>query len=151
MDADAQSHSANSLTSSSQALPPQLPEEHEAEGTTEMITLDINWDMFDLGSLDVFYLDEQHLAREDTALTGSDFYDQLMNTFPSLPGLEFMPDNEDELNAHVKPVEHSTNRARKRRIDEIEESTVLPIQEGIYFFITVRSFSRSENTKIKEA
>jgi hypothetical protein len=107
--------------------------------------------MFDLGSLDDFNLDEQHLAREDTSLTGSDFYDQLMNTGPSLEGLDFMSDNEDELNAHVEPVEHSTNRARKRRIDDLEESTVLPIQDGIYFYITVRSFSRSENTKIKEA
>jgi hypothetical protein len=83
--------------------------------------------MFDLGSLDDFYLDEQHLAREDTALTGSDFYDQLMNTGPSL---EDMPDNEDELDAHVEPVEHSTNRARKRRIDDLE-STYRVIQDGI--------------------
>jgi hypothetical protein len=112
--------------------------------------------MFDLGFLDDFYLDEQHLAplqseREDTALTGSDYYDQLMNTGPSLEGLDFMSDNEYELNALVEPVDDSTNRARKRRIDDIEESTVLPIQDGIYFYITVRSFSRSENTKIKEA
>jgi hypothetical protein len=112
--------------------------------------------MIDFGSLDDFYLDEQHLApilseREDTALTGSDFYDQLMNTGPSLEGLEFSSDNEDELNAHVEPVGDSITRARKRRIDEIEESTVLPIQDGIYLYITIRSFSRSENTKIKEA
>jgi hypothetical protein len=33
MDADAQSPSANSRISNSQELPPQLPEEHEAEGT----------------------------------------------------------------------------------------------------------------------
>ena len=88
--------------------------------------------MFDLGSLDDFYLDEQHLAplqseREDTALTGSDYYDQLMNTGLSL---EDMPDNEDVLNAHVEPVEHSINRARKRRIDDLE-STYRVIQDGI--------------------
>jgi hypothetical protein len=50
-----------------------------------------------------------------------------MNTGPSL---EDMPDNEDVLNAHVEPVEHSTNRARKRRIDDLE-STYRVIQDGI--------------------
>ena len=91
--------------------------------------------MFDLGSQDDFNLDKQHLAplqseREDNASTGSDLYDQLMNTGPSL---EHMPDKEDELNALVEPVEDSTNRARKRRIDDLEESTVLPIQDGIFY------------------
>jgi hypothetical protein len=56
-----------------------------------------------------------------------------MNTGQSLEGLEFIFDNEDMLNAHVESVGDDMNRGRKRKVDNAEESTVLPIQNGIFY------------------
>ena len=67
-----------------------------------------------------------------------------MNTGPSLEGSEFMPDNEDVLNAHVESVGDDINTARKRRIDDVEESPDQQLEQGIYLHITVRSLSPSK-------
>jgi hypothetical protein len=95
----------------------------------------MNWEGLDGGSLGELDLDYQHFSSVqgeggDVTSTGSDFYDQIMNTGPSLEGLEF---SEDKLDAHLEPVGNSVRKARKRTISDVEISDDVRLQEGILF------------------
>jgi hypothetical protein len=56
-----------------------------------------------------------------------------MNSGPSLEGLEFTSDNEEDLDEHLQPVKDSVSPTRKRTIHDVKESPVAPLQDGIYF------------------
>jgi hypothetical protein len=68
-------------------------------------------------------------------LSSNDFFDRIMNYGPSLEGLEFTSDNEEE----VEPDEYSGRRTRKRIINEVEENADLLLQGGILSYIILRS------------
>ena len=52
-----------------------------------------------------------------------------MNHGPPLEGLEFLSDNEEE----VEPVGDSISHTRKRIIDQVEKSPAVALQDGILF------------------
>ena len=52
-----------------------------------------------------------------------------MNHGPNLEGLEFLSDNEEE----VEPVADSISHTRKRTIDQVEKSPAVALQDGILF------------------
>jgi hypothetical protein len=67
-----------------------------------------------------------------------------MNSGPSLEGLEFTSDNEEDLDEHLQPVKDSVSPTRKRTIHDVEESPVLPLQDGnIFHYLILRSLSLS--------
>jgi DNA polymerase III delta subunit len=52
-----------------------------------------------------------------------------MNYGPSLEGLEFTSDNEEE----IEPIKNSSGRSRKRTINAVQENADLPPADGILF------------------
>jgi len=52
-----------------------------------------------------------------------------MNHGPPLEGLEFLSDNEEE----VEPVGDSISQARKRILDQVETAGAVALQDGILF------------------
>jgi hypothetical protein len=68
-------------------------------------------------------------------LTSNDFFDRIMNYGPSLEGLEFASDNEEE----VEPIKNSGGRSRKRTINDVEEIPHLPLEDCTLLYIILRS------------
>ena len=72
---------------------------------------------------------------EDAGSVGSAFFDEIMNDRTSLEGLEFLSDQEGDLNEHVEPAKDSARKARKRTIHVSEGIPDLPLEDGILFLV----------------
>jgi hypothetical protein len=98
----------------------------------------VDWNLNDLGFLEDINWDEKSLSSQnhDTGSTSSEFLDHIMNSGPSLEGLEFTSDNEEDLDEHLQPGKDFVSPTRKRTIHDVEESPVLPLQDGNSFSIS---------------
>jgi hypothetical protein len=97
------------------------------------LTLAIDWNAIrrrvsqDDENWDEDYLPSPPDESEVSDSISSSFFDEIMNNSPSLEGLEFISDNEEELDEDVK----SARKSPKRLIQEGEEIPDLPLQNGI--------------------
>ena len=66
-------------------------------------------------------------------LTSNDFFDRIMNYGPSLEGLEFTSDNEEELRRDGKRAGNDVGQTVERTINDVEEIPDLPLEDGILF------------------
>jgi hypothetical protein len=106
----------------------------------------VDWNLNDLGFLEDINWDEKSLSSQDhdTSSTSSDFLDHIMNFGPSLEGLEFTSDNEEDLDEHLQLVKDSVRPTRKRTIHDVEESPFLQLQDGnIFHYLILRSLQLS--------
>jgi hypothetical protein len=102
----------------------------------------VDWNLNDLSLLHNINWDEKSLSSQDhdSGSTSSEFLDHIMNSGPSLEGLEFTSDNEEDLDEHLQLVKDSVSPTRKRTIHDVEESPVLPLQDGnIFHYLILRS------------
>ena len=106
----------------------------------------MDWNLNDLGFLEDINWDEKSLSYQnhDSGSTSSEFFDHVMNSGPSLEGLEFTSDNEEDLDEPLQPGKEFVSPTRKRTIHDVEEIPVLPLQDSnIFHYLILRSLQLS--------